>query len=233
MMPSAQTHKNILFKILKDIYSDTSISPFLGFKGGTAAYVFYNLPRFSIDLDFDLLDESKEDHVFLSVKNIVAQYGKVKEAVKKISNLLFVISYQGKARNIKVEINLKKFDSKYEIKTHLGVSMLVMDKEDMFANKLLAMRDRMNKMSRDIYDVWFFANNDWPVNKAMVEKRSGKNYAEFLKECVSSLEKIENSRILFGIGELLDDKQKRWAKEKLKSDALFLLRVMLDNEKNS
>jgi len=53
------THNNLLVQILKDIYSDTDISPFLGFKGGTAAYLFYDLPRFSVDLDFDLLDETK------------------------------------------------------------------------------------------------------------------------------------------------------------------------------
>lgn len=58
------THKTILFQILKDIYSDTTISPLLGFKGGTTALMFYELNRFSIDLDFDLLDESKEDYIF-------------------------------------------------------------------------------------------------------------------------------------------------------------------------
>ena len=50
-------HKSILLQILKDIYSDTSIAPYLGFKGGTAALLFYDLPRNSVDLDFDLLDE--------------------------------------------------------------------------------------------------------------------------------------------------------------------------------
>ena len=48
-------HKNILIKILKDIYTDATISPILGFKGGTAATFFYDLDRFSVDLDFDLL----------------------------------------------------------------------------------------------------------------------------------------------------------------------------------
>lgn len=47
-------HKNILLQILKDIYSDTTIAPYLGFKGGTAAHLFYNLNRDSFDLDFDL-----------------------------------------------------------------------------------------------------------------------------------------------------------------------------------
>ena len=31
-------------KILRDIYSDISISSLLGLKGGTAAYFFYGLP---------------------------------------------------------------------------------------------------------------------------------------------------------------------------------------------
>jgi len=61
----ASTHKNILVRILKDIFSNSAIGPYLGFKGGTAVLLFYNLSRFSVDLDFDLLDESKESIVFV------------------------------------------------------------------------------------------------------------------------------------------------------------------------
>ena len=61
------THRTILFQILKDVYTDTSIAPYLGFKGGTAAFMFYGLDRFSVDLDFDLLDESREEIMFLRV----------------------------------------------------------------------------------------------------------------------------------------------------------------------
>ena len=43
------THKNILIKILKDIYTDSSLGPLLGFKGGTAAYLFYDLNRLLAD----------------------------------------------------------------------------------------------------------------------------------------------------------------------------------------
>ncbi|MBV6391050.1 MAG: hypothetical protein KPEEDBHJ_00254 [Anaerolineales bacterium] len=45
-------HKTVLFQILKAIYTDAAISPFLGFKGGTAALMFHGLDRFSVDLDF-------------------------------------------------------------------------------------------------------------------------------------------------------------------------------------
>jgi len=71
MTLDTSTHKTILFQILKDIYSNTIIAPFLGFKGGTAALMFYGLDRFSVDLDFDLLDESKEEYVFEKVIQLV------------------------------------------------------------------------------------------------------------------------------------------------------------------
>ena len=49
-------HRAVLINILKDIYSDPLLRTLLGFKGGTAAMLFYNLPRISVDLDFNLLD---------------------------------------------------------------------------------------------------------------------------------------------------------------------------------
>src|SRR3989338_6607673 len=146
-------HKNILFQMLKDIYSDTTITPLLGFKGGTAALMFYDLNRFSVDLDFDVLDESKEDYLFDRMEQIVQKYGVIKEKQRKRFNLLFVLSYEDHARKVKVEMNRRSFGSRYELKTYLGVSMLVMVKEDMFAHKLMAMHERIGKTSRDIYDV--------------------------------------------------------------------------------
>ena len=74
------THKNILIRILKDIFTDPNVGPFLGFKGGTAAFLFYDLNRFSVDLDFDLLDATKEEQVFNRVKEILESYGTLKEA---------------------------------------------------------------------------------------------------------------------------------------------------------
>jgi len=56
-------HKFYLLQILKDIYTDIEISSSLGFKGGSALMFFYDLPRFSVDLDFNLLDIEKEKHV--------------------------------------------------------------------------------------------------------------------------------------------------------------------------
>jgi len=227
-------HKNVLIKILKDIYTDATISPILGFKGGTAATFFYNLDRFSMDLDFDLLDLDKEGYVFERVKTIIENYGTLKEAQKKRFNLLYVLSYGDKdinAQNVKVEINRREFGSKYSVESFLGISMQVMVKEDMAAHKLCAMYERIGKTNRDIFDVQFFLSHDWPVNKKIVEDRMGVSYADFLKKCIEGLEKFDDSNILSGMGELLTEKQKSWAKAKLKPEALFSLRLALEKEK--
>jgi hypothetical protein len=231
MLVDYEKHKNIMLQILKDIFSDTSIAPYVGFKGGTAALMFYGLDRKSVDLDFDLLDESKEQEVFEKTQKIAQKYGKIIESRIKRFNLLQIISYNKESQNIKIEINRRNFGSKYELKTLLGISMLVMVKEDMFANKLSAMYERVGKTSRDIYDVYFFFHNSWPINKKMVEDRFKMSFKESLIKCIDILEKMDNKHILDGLGELLTQPQKDWAKAKLKSETLFLLKLALENEK--
>lgn len=234
MTLNASVHKNILLQILVDIYSDNTVGPFLGFKGGTAAYLFYGLDRFSVDLDFDLLDETKEEYIFERIEKILKKYGAIKEAEIKRFNLLFVLSYEQKeknAQNIKIEINRRDFGSKYDLKSYMGISMLVMVKEDMFANKLMAMYERLGKTNRDIFDVCVFAKNNWPINREIVEKRAMMPFKEFLQKLVSALEDFNDHNILDGLGELLTEKQKDWVKAKLKMETLFLLRLALENEK--
>ena len=224
-------HKNILLQILKDIYSDTTIAPLLGFKGGTAAFMFFELNRFSVDLDFDLLDGDKEDYVFDRIEQIAKKYGSIKNVERKRFNLIFVLSYEDKARKVKIEINRRSFGSKYELKTYLGVSMLVMVKEDMFAHKLMAIRERVGKTSRDIYDVWFFLEKRWPINKDIVEQRAQMPFKELVEKCIEQLEKMNNRNILDGLGDLLSEPQRDWGLAKLRTETIFLLKARLESEK--
>ena len=217
------THKRILIQILKDIYSDTSLAPFLGFKGGTAAYLFYHLDRFSTDFDFDLIHEWQEDFVFDKITKLIKNYRTIKEARKKRFSLFFLLSYQEKARTIKIEINRRVFGSQYTVRTFLGISMLVMEKKDMFAYKLVAMEERFGRTNRDIYDVWFFLKNNWPINEEIITNRTELSLKDFLKKCVRRLKKASSRNILSGIGDLLNKEQKTWVKTHLLTDTLFLL----------
>jgi predicted nucleotidyltransferase component of viral defense system len=101
--------------------------------------------------------------------------------------------------------------------------MLVMVIEDMFAHKLVAMNERVGKTSRDIYDVWFFLQNRYPINKVIVEARSGVPFSQFIEKCIIQLEKMSNRKILDGVGELLTQGQKDWAKAKLRQETIALL----------
>lgn len=224
-------HKNIILQILKDIYSDTSIAPHLGFKGGTAALLFYGLTRDSVDLDFDLLNEKKETEVFEKIQKIIVSYGTIVDSRIKKFNLLNILSYTHGAQRIKVEVSRRNFGSKYELKTLLGISMLVMAQDDMFSHKLMAMHERIGKTSRDVYDVWFFLEKHWPVNKEIVEQRSGKTFKEVLQLTAEQLEKLDNRHILDGLGDFLTDSQKDWARAKLKSETIFLLKARFESEK--
>jgi predicted nucleotidyltransferase component of viral defense system len=109
--------------------------------------------------------------------------------------------------------------------------MKVMVIEDIFAHKLVAMYERLGKANRDIFDVWYLLKKNFPINKNIVEKRTNMNFKEFVESCIEKLEKLPDKRILSGVGELLDEKTKNWDKSNLKKDTLFLLKLLLENQK--
>ena len=226
-------YKSTMLKILKEIYSDTSLGPVLGFKGGTAALLFYDLNRFSVDLDFDLLDESKEQEVFDKIEKIVSKIGEVKEARIKRYTIFFLLSFEKNEVNIKVEISRRspELKSEYSLQDFMGISMLVMNKDDMFANKLVALVDRKKPVNRDIYDVWFFLEHHWDFNVALIEDRAGCTVQEYLRKCVEHLENVDNKFILDGIGDLVTEKQKNWIKQNLIKDTIFALKVRAESLK--
>lgn len=226
-------HKNILLQILKDIYTDSTLGPLLGFKGGTAATLFYNLPRFSVDLDFDLLDGDKAEYVFSKVEELIKNYGTIKRKTHKRYTLFLLLSYDDRSTNIKVEINTRAFGSKYELKNYLGISMLVMNQADMAAHKLVAMMERLGDINRDIFDVWYFLKERWDINHQIVERRTSLSFNDFLQKAIDALEKFDDTAILAGMGELLDNKQKSWVKAHLIEDTIFQLRARLEVEKQN
>ena len=197
-------------RILKDIYTDTTISPLLGFKGGTCAYFFYGLPRFSVDLDFDLLSASEVNQKTVSEKiiAILSKYGQIKDQHIKRFTVFALLSYGDEDHNIKVEINVRKLVENikdcYEMKEYLGISMFVAKKDYLFAGKLSALTLRNETAMRDIFDIHYFAKNNWDINAEVVKNFTNKNVKEYLSDCVVFIEKEKNNHNLHGLGELID-----------------------------
>lgn len=220
-------HKFILIQILKDIYSDKELGRILGLKGGTACYLFYNLPRFSVDLDFNLLELKKKNIIFKKIKKILKKYGTLKEAKEKRYTLFFLLSYKKNAKNIKIEISKRKFPDSYQVKSYLGIPILVMKKEDIFAHKLVALLERKNIANRDLFDLWFFFKENWKINQKIVKLRTKEKLKTYLRKCIKAIKEVNEKYLLQGLGEVLDPSQKKWLKENLKKELIFLIRYYL------
>lgn len=216
-------------QILRDIYADISIAPLLGFKGGTCAYFFYDLPRFSVDLDFDLLKsgEEIEKEIFKKIKNIAETYGAIKDSRIKRNTIFILLSYGEGDRNIKIEISTRSLPfaikDLYEPKEYIGISMLAAKKEYLFSGKLVALVLRGETAMRDIYDIYYFAKNSWEFNEEIIEFYSGKKARDHLKDCIAVVEKIKDSEILQGLGDLVEDGKKDWIRQNLRREVIFLL----------
>lgn len=221
-------------RILKDIYADVSISPLLGLKGGTCAYFFYGLPRFSVDLDFDLLEVTEENQklVLKKIVAILSKYGTIKDQQVKRFTVFALLSYGGEDHNVKVEISVRKLteDIKdlYEMKEYLGISMLAAKKDYLFAGKLAALTLRKEIAARDIYDIHYFGKNNWDINARTIQAITGKTAKEYLADCLDFIEKVKDNQMLRGLGELVDgEKEKNWIKNHLKADCIFTLKNYL------
>jgi len=221
-------HKFFLVQILKDIYSDIELASWLGFKGGTALMFFYDLPRFSIDLDFNLINTEKLDTVYEKVRTILLKYGSITDEAKKFYGPILVLDYGVGERKLKVEISVRQFENQYEIKNLLGINMKVLVQRDMFAHKLCALLDRNALTNRDIFDCWFFMQKQTPVNKNIIESRMEMSYSEYLQKCIDTLDSMSDKGLLQGLGELMDSDLKNFVRTKLRTDTIGLLRFYKD-----
>lgn len=222
-MIDVNKHRFYLFQILKQIYSDAEIASLLGFKGGSALMFFYDLPRFSVDLDFNLLDSTKENLVCEKIRNIVLAHGKIHVEAKKFYGSILVLDYGMSERKLKVEISNRNFPDRYEIKNLMGQSIKVMVPEDLLAHKLCALLDRPTLTNRDVFDIWFLLSKKTPVNPKIIETRMQQSLHDYLDKCISTIGDLKTNKLLTGIGDLLDQNMKNFVRNKLKNEALEYL----------
>lgn len=230
-MLNKEKHQLIMGQILRDIYSDTSVSSLIGFKGGTCAYFFYGLTRFSVDLDFDLFstDEATQKLIHEKIHGMLGKYGEIKDDYIKRNTIFFLLSYGDVDHNVKVEVNVRilMLDIKehYEVKEYLGISMLAGKKDYLFASKLVALTTRNETAMRDIYDVWFFGTNHWDINAEVIKARTGKTIKEYMADCIPVVEAVKDNEMLRGLAEFLPgEKEKAWVKTHLRKEVVFLLK---------
>ena len=223
-MINTAKHKFYMTQILKDIYTDAELANNLGFKGGTALMFFHELPRFSVDLDFNLLASDKNDLTYQKIRKIVLKYGKIHDEAQKHFGNLVVLDYGIGERKLKIDISNRVNNDEYEICNLLGINIKTMSLKDMFSNKLCALLNRNSVVNRDIFDSWFLMNRQTSVNQTIIERRMGKSLPDYLQDCIEAIENLPNKTLLDGLGELVSQEFKIFIRNKLRFETLTLLR---------
>lgn len=229
-------HKTNLTNILIDIFKNSYLGPKLAFKGGTAALLFYNLPRFSVDLDFDLIVNLKKDSPELKefidkMSSLLSTKFEIKDQSAKYNTLFWLVSYGSGLANIKVEVSTRDNPyNHYNLVPFYGTTIRVIDLKDMIAHKLVAVTERGIMANRDLFDIHYFLGlpEASQINYQIVKHRTGKDPKEFYLSLLKYLDKINSKSILSGLGEVLTDSQKDWGKAKLIIEIKGLVQRQID-----
>lgn len=226
-------HEILLKNILRDIYQHPILQALLALKGGTCLYLFYDLPRFSTDLDFSLLYSGKEvDFDPDILRQIFAKYVTEREYTDKLFTWFWSGNYEKGMQNIKVEVSKRKFPDEYAVKDLLGINVRTLDLATMFAHKICAVTDRRQMVNRDLFDTWWLLKQLAPIREEIVVERTGKNLPEYLTFLLGYIEdNIDKRHIIAGLGEVLDQSQKDWARDHLFDDLVAQIQMRIEAER--
>lgn len=178
--------KDYLLELLLYFLSDDRRS--LVFKGGTALFKFYNLNRFSEDLDFDAIGKRFDvDKIIKKINRNLELAGMQRTLSEKIeysneTNIRFAIRgplYNGNKNSMsRVTINISKRERpispimKLLISTYPEIpsfELSVLDIEEIAAEKIRCILTR--EKPRDIYDLWFLSKKGITLDVSLVNKK--------------------------------------------------------------
>ena len=184
--------------ILNSIYR-SKFSNRMFFVGGTALRFFYNLPRFSEDLDFNTPKLEKNDFQEMCqkvVRDLTLEGFSPEVSYKQRETILIsflnfpqimkrynIIDSRGEGIMIKLEVNSPPW--KLNTESHVislygyNFSAILMSKGALLSEKLLALLDR--RRGRYLYDILFMLRKGFPFDKEVL---SANNIQEDPKELV-------------------------------------------------
>lgn len=198
-------HRAWMYRILTAISDIPVLNSTLGFKGGTCAALRGLIDRFSVDLDFDLLD----------IKNMSTVQNEFQKIFKKLNLKIddqsknapqYFLKYpniEGKRNSIKVDCTFPvPKNNQYEMVHIAEIDRIFncQNESTMFANKLVAITDRYKRTGalagRDIFDIHSFFLKGLEVNEKVIEERTGKNVPEYFKFLIDFIDKNVTQTIL-------------------------------------
>lgn len=158
------------------------------FKGGTALYKFYNLNRFSENLDFTINSGSDLDQkkVIKKVRKGLENYGASSELEEKqynrgnkyilrIDGPLFTgkrISLCKLSLDLNSDSEVKEFERKMRFTNYQDITsfeVLVASQNEIAAEKIRAIMTR--DKARDVYDLWFLLKKSIMPSRTLIQRK--------------------------------------------------------------
>ncbi|MCX6666077.1 MAG: nucleotidyl transferase AbiEii/AbiGii toxin family protein [Euryarchaeota archaeon] len=170
------------------LFNLTDFRRILVFKGGTALYKFYNLNRFSEDLDFDIA--GKQFNLDTLIKRVLRGF-----KLTGTQRTLYETNEYGNEINIKFTIRGPLYDGSKNSMTRVTLNLSRRERPTMMSNKLLItsyteipsfevnvldtqeiaaekIRCIMTREKpRDIYDLWFLSKRKTPIDLSLINKK--------------------------------------------------------------
>jgi predicted nucleotidyltransferase component of viral defense system len=230
-------HKYQMYRLLRGILKDSLLSSGLVFKGGTCAVLRGWLDRFSVDLDFDVVDAGLVEKLRLPIRKLVTDLGfGIKDESK--NHLQFFLKYPAPdmVRNtLKLEINdeVSRFN-RWELANlaELNLMAQTQTRGTMVANKLVAAlnrhQDHGSIAGRDFYDLRHFLSQGFEIETEIVDERMGMQFADYIVKLIDFVENTVTEKDLFeDLGPLLPATELKRTVLPLREELAFLLRGLL------
>jgi len=220
------THESYMKRILATIFS-SPYKDIIAFKGGTLAYMHYGLPRFSTDIDLDLLDPLLEQEVLDYMDTTLPSLGEVEKILgRELHRRRF--RYDSNAWIIKIELNKRQnTHNVYEVLHIDAMHILCQNCSSMVTNKLLALGERW--YNRDLYDIHYFLSKWYTFDEKIVYDRTQQKLSEWINYIIKYIpDYFSETTVLHQLGEVLDVKQKPRVKKHLPTETIKLLQLYLD-----
>ena len=178
--------KDYLLELI--LFATSDFKRFLVFKGGTALYKFYNLNRFSEDLDFDAVGKRADfDNMINKVKRTLELLGMKGTSIERedygdettfrlaIRGPLFKGARESMSR---ITINISRrerpefFADRMLVPSYQEIpsfEVSVLDQKEIAAEKIRCILTR--EKARDVYDLWFLLKRGIAIDVPLVNKK--------------------------------------------------------------
>ena len=231
--PTDAIHKAWMYRVLSAICDDPFLVKVLRFKGGTYAAMRGFIERFSLDLDFDLIEPDQLKKTKQHLEKLFKKLGlTTKDARKKVPQ--YFLGYPNKPN----QRNTLKLDATFPAPKNNDYEAVRLQEIDriiygqtlptLFANKLVAPLDRFERhgsiAGRDFFDLHVFFIKGYSYKPEITEERTGKKIDEFIPFLKNFIqEHLTQTVIDQDLNPLLDSKAFHRVRKVLKQELLMFL----------